>query len=157
MRVHLCPDRTHLSSLAGEVVSRLEGASDALFNVRVAAIVGRQNRVLEAAGVFNVHVQLAVLALLGDRNAGADGSNVGIEDERHDSPVTADLGAHGSLRAPSSSIADATDLDLCCVSLPSLGSSYIGESVPGLAGGPHQAQRWGEQQQMEGELRATSC
>jgi hypothetical protein len=39
----------------------------------ITAVVGTQDRVLEATGIGNGNVQLAVLALLGDRNAGADG------------------------------------------------------------------------------------
>jgi hypothetical protein len=106
---------TYLSSLTGEVVGGLEGAGDALLDGRVAAVVGRQDRVLEAAGVLHVDVKLAVLALLGDGDAGADGGNVRVEDEGHDGAVGRDLGAHGALGASGSTIADTSDQDLSLV------------------------------------------
>lgn len=109
-------NRSYLSSVSGEVVGRLESARDTLLDGRVATVVGGQNGVLEASWVLNVDVQLAVLALLSNGDAGADRGDVRVEDERHDSPVAVDLGAHGALRATSSSIADTANLDLCCVS-----------------------------------------
>jgi hypothetical protein len=61
---------TYLFSLTREVVGGLQGTSDALLDGRVAAVVGRQDGVLEASGVLNVDVELAVLALLGNGNTG---------------------------------------------------------------------------------------
>jgi hypothetical protein len=107
---------TYLSSLTREVVGGLQGAGDALLNGRVAAVVGRQDRILEASGVLEVDIELAVLALLGDRNAGADGGNVRVEDEGNDAAVTRDLGAHASLRTSGSTIGNAANLDLWWVS-----------------------------------------
>jgi hypothetical protein len=102
----------YLSSLTGEVVSRLEGTGNTLLDGRVTAVVGRQDGVLEASGVLKVDVELAVLALLGDGDAGADRRDVGVEDEGDDATVAGDLGAHGSLRASGSAIADTLDDDL---------------------------------------------
>jgi hypothetical protein len=107
--------KADLSSLTREVVGGLEGAGDALLDGRVAAVVGGQDRVLEASGVLDINVELAVLALLGDGDAGADGGDVGVEDEGHDGAVTRDLGAHGALRASGSTIADTSDQDLSLV------------------------------------------
>jgi hypothetical protein len=98
--------------LTREVVGRLEGTGDTLLDGRVTAVVGGQDGVLEASGVQKLDVELAVLALLGDGDAGADGSDVGVEDEGDDGTVARDLGAHGSLRTSSSSIADTLDGDL---------------------------------------------
>jgi hypothetical protein len=101
-----------LSSLTREVVGGLQGPGDALLNGRVTAVVGRQDGVLEPAGVLEVDVQLAILALLGDGNAGANRGDVGVEDEGDNTAVTRDLGAHGALGASSSTIADTADRDL---------------------------------------------
>jgi hypothetical protein len=107
---------TYLRSLTREVVGGLKGSGDTLLDVGVAAVIGGQDRVLEAAGVEEVDVELAVLALLGDGNTGADGGNVRVEDERHDAAVGRDLGAHGALGAAGSTIADTPDGDLVCIS-----------------------------------------
>lgn len=103
---------THLSLLAREVVGGLERALDTLLDGSITAVVGAENGVLEATWVPDVDVELAVLAGVGKRNAGAEGGNVGIEDESDGGLVTRDLSAHGSLRATSSTIGDTTDLDL---------------------------------------------
>ena len=95
-----------------EVVGGLEGSGNTLLDGRVTTVVGRQDGVLEASGVLKVDVELAVLALLGDGNAGADGGNVRVEDEGDDAAVARDLRAHGALRTPSAAIADTSDLDL---------------------------------------------
>ena len=84
---------TYLSSLAGEIVDRLLRAADAFVQVRISAVVGREDRVLEAAGVLEVEVELAVLAALGDGNTGADGSDVIVEDECQSCLVGGDGGA----------------------------------------------------------------
>ena len=72
---------TYLRRQAGEVVSRLERASDALLDVGVAAVVGAQDGVLEPSRVLQLESELAVLALLSDSNAGADRGNVGVVDQ----------------------------------------------------------------------------
>ena len=107
---------TYLFSLTREVVGRLQGTSDARLDRRVAAVVGRQDGVLEASRVLNVDIELAVLALLGNGNTGADGRNVGVEDEGDDAAVGRDLGAHGSLGASGSAIGNTSDLDLWSIS-----------------------------------------
>jgi hypothetical protein len=108
--------RTYLSSLTREVVGRLERTGDTFLDGRVATVVRGQDGVLETSRVRDVNVELAVLALLGDGDTGANRGDVRVEDERHDGPVAADLRAHGALGATGSSIADATDGDLYCVS-----------------------------------------
>lgn len=105
-------DMTYLVLRTGEVVGRLEGTSDALLNSGVATVVGAEDGVLEATGVLNVHVDLAVLAVLGGLDIGAEGGDVGIKDERHDGPVGRDLVAHGALRASGSAIGDTADGNL---------------------------------------------
>ena len=102
----------YLRSLAREVVGRLQGAGDAFLDGGVATVVGRQDRVLETAGVFDVDVELAVLTLLGDGDARADGSNVRVEDERHDSAIVGELRAHCALGAASSAVGHTPDRDL---------------------------------------------
>lgn len=114
---HVCFDHdmrgmTYLSSLTREVVGGLEGTSNALLDGRVAAVISRKDGVLEAARVLKVNVKLAVLALLGNGDTGANRGNVRVEDEGNDAAVGRDLGAHGSLRASGSAIADTSDLDL---------------------------------------------
>ena len=62
-----------LFGVAGEVVSRLQRAADAFLEGRITTVVGAENRVLEATGVGDSNVQLAVLALLGNGDVRADG------------------------------------------------------------------------------------
>lgn len=66
---------------AGEIVSGRLRSSDALLDANVASEDGAEDAVLEATWVAEVEIQLAVLASFGDSNTGADGCNVGIEDE----------------------------------------------------------------------------
>lgn len=106
----------YLSSLAREVVGGLESARNALLDGSVTAVVGGQDGVLEASGVLQVNVELAVLALLRDGDARAGGRDVRVEDEGDNGAVRRDLGAHGALGTSGSSIADALDGDLQCLS-----------------------------------------
>jgi hypothetical protein len=48
-------------------------------NSNVASVDGTEDTVLEALGVFEIDIQLAVLAALGDGNAGTDGGDVVIK------------------------------------------------------------------------------
>jgi hypothetical protein len=98
--------------LPGEVVGGLEGAGDTLLDGSVAAVVGGQDRVLEASRILDVDVELAVLALLSESDTRAGGGDVGVEDESHDAAIIRDLGAHSALRTSGSAIADTADLDL---------------------------------------------
>jgi hypothetical protein len=102
----------YLISLAGEVVGRLEGTSDALLDGGVTAVVCAEDRVLEASGVPDVDVELAVLALLSDRDARADRGDVRVEDDGDKGLVGAELSAQGALGTSSSSIGDVSDGDL---------------------------------------------
>jgi hypothetical protein len=53
--------------------------SDTRVNSNVASVDGTEDTVLEALGVFEIDIQLAVLAALRDGNAGTNGGNVLIE------------------------------------------------------------------------------
>jgi hypothetical protein len=102
----------YLGLLAGKVVCRLQGTGDALFDGSVAAVVGTQNRVLEASRVLNVDSELAVLAVLGHRDAGTQGGHVAVEDESHSGLIGRDQCTHSALRTTCSAIGDAADFDL---------------------------------------------
>lgn len=101
-----------LSSLSREVVGGLLFASNTGIECSVSTVVGGEDGVLEAAGVLEVQVELAVLAALGDGNAGADGGDVGVEDEGHDGPVAGDGASNRVVGAASSTIGDTNNLDL---------------------------------------------
>jgi hypothetical protein len=105
-------DRTHLRSLAGEVVGRLQSASDALFDVCVAAVVSTEDRVLEASRIFKLKGELAVLPLLSDSDTRTNGGNVGVVYQGYDTTVIRDNGADGTLRAPSTAGANLRDFHL---------------------------------------------
>lgn len=148
----------YLSRLTREVVSRLESSSDTLLDSGVSAVVGGEDGVLEATGVEELDVELAVLAVLGNGDTRADGGNVGIEDQGDDAAVIRDLGGHGALRTSSSAIADLVDLDLymCSEVIANfhrqenlrcrLGEQYRGRGETGP----------GRQQRLGGERGATS-
>lgn len=61
-----------LASVLGEVVSSDEATSHALVETSPAVVSSVDNSVLEATGVDEVEVQLAVLGLVGSGEAGAD-------------------------------------------------------------------------------------
>jgi hypothetical protein len=105
-------DRTHLRSLAGEVVGRLQSASDALFDVCVAAVVSTEDRVLEASRIFKLKGELAVLPLLSDSDTRTNGGNVGVVYQGYDTTVIRDNGADGTLRTPSTAGANLRDFHL---------------------------------------------
>jgi hypothetical protein len=105
----------YLRRKAREVVGRLESTSDTLLDGGVATVIGGQDGVLESSGVLDVKVKLAVLALLGDGDARANGSNVCIVDEGQGATILRDSGCHGTLGAAGTSICDTFDLDLGCV------------------------------------------
>ena len=105
-------DLTYLSSLTREIVRRLERAGNALLNGGVATVIGRQDRVLEPAGVQEVYVELAVLALLSDCNAGADRGDVGVVDQSYDGLVLGEDGADGALRTSCATGANLEDFHL---------------------------------------------
>lgn len=103
---------THLRSLAGEVVSRLQSASDTLLDVCVAAVVGAEDRVLKTSRIFELKGELTVLALLSDSYVRANGRNVGVVDQGYDTAVIRDDGADSALRAPSTTGADLENFHL---------------------------------------------
>ena len=106
-----CGAGAGLSSLSGEVVDGLLGAGDALIESGVSTVVGGEDGVLEAAGVLEVQVKLAILAALGDGDTGTDGGDVLVEDEGHDGAVLGDGRSNGEVGAASSSVGDTDDLD----------------------------------------------
>jgi len=119
-----------LGCLAGEIVSGRLGSSDALVDANVSSEDGAEDAVLEAAWVAEVKIQLAVLAGLDDGNAGADGCNVGIEDEGEGLTISRDERANGALRTSSSSICKSVEVDLVCWGVDSCrryGSSHRGK------------------------------
>jgi hypothetical protein len=65
-----------LSSVLGEVVGRDEAAGDTLVETSPSVVGGVDNGVLEAAGIGEVQVKLAVLAFVCSTGARA---NVGLE------------------------------------------------------------------------------
>lgn len=114
------PESIYLGALAREVVGGLESTSDTLLEGSITAVIGGQDGVLEATRVPDVDVQLAVLAGVGQSNAGANGGDVGIEDEGDDGAVRRDLAAHAALRTAASTIGDTLNGDLLCVSIGSM-------------------------------------
>lgn len=106
---------TYLIGGAGEVVGRLESTTGALLKGGITTVIGTEDGVLESPGVGDVNIQLAILALLGNRNARTNRGNVRVEDESDRSPVSGELGAHGSLWASGPAIGDAVDFDLLSV------------------------------------------
>lgn len=69
--------------MAREVVIRLQGAGDALLDVCIAAIISTQDGVLEATRVLELEGELAVLALFGEGNTGANGGDILVVDQGH--------------------------------------------------------------------------
>ena len=129
-------DKTYLRSQAGEVVGRLERASDALLDVGVPAVVGAQDGVLESAGVLQLESELAVLALLGDGDARADGGDVGVVDESYDGLVLGEDGADGALRTSCTTGANLEDfhlLQLVKIHRLRAGRGYLSGSRGGVA------------------------
>lgn len=113
VRYYGCSDgETNLGCQAGKVVGGLQGAGDALLDVGVAAVIGAQDGVLEAAGVLELESKLAVLALLGDGDAGADGGNVSVVDQGDDTAVIGEDCADGALGTSSTASANLEDFDL---------------------------------------------
>ena len=132
---------TYLLLRTGEVVGRLEGTGDTLLDGGITTVVGAEDRVLEPTGVLDVHVDLAVLAVLDGLDIGTNRGNVGIEDERHDGAVRRDLVAHGALRASRSTIGDTADGNLDVLEL-GLREPVVG-CLPGLVGEHRQVGRQG--------------
>lgn len=131
---------SYLGSLSREIVGGLEETSDTLLDGGIATVIGRHDGVLETSGVLEVDIELAVLALLGDRDTRTDGRNVRIENESDNGTVIRDLSAHGTLRAASSAISDASDLDLLCVREIAV-AFQVQNPVLSLLGEHHQAQQ----------------
>ena len=70
-----CSRSSSLCLLAREVVCSDLLTGDARVKRLVAAVVGREERILEALRVVDVEIDLAVLAVVGRERAGPDGCN----------------------------------------------------------------------------------
>jgi len=124
--------RRDLVWLTGEVVSCLLDTSDASVKANVTTELGAEDAVLEARWILKIQVQLAVLAGLCCGDAGADGGDVGVEDQGESSTVLSnsdiyhyvvrfgyprlsvvgDERSHTALWTTSSTIGDGVDVDL---------------------------------------------
>ena len=100
---------------SSEIVRRLESTGDTLLKIGVSTIIRAQNRVLESTGVKDIHIELAILAGLSEGNPGADGRNIGVEDQSDRSPVIRNLVSHSTLRTSISTVSNTLDLDLSWV------------------------------------------
>lgn len=130
-----------------EVVGAIKGSSNTLVELSVAVVCAVDDRELEAAGVLEVQVQLAVLGLLSRADTR---SNVGLElvkAESDDSLVGRDAGRHSSLRATIAGEAGADDLDLARIGLvsPSVGARLC----HGAGGGQDREEEGGERTHLE--------
>ena len=87
---------TYLSSLTREVVSGGLLASDTRVEISITTVVSAQNRVLEATGIEQGKVDLAVLARFGDLGTATNGGNILIEDQGDNGPVKTDGRTNGA-------------------------------------------------------------
>ena len=104
--------KTHLRGITGEVIGRLAGAGVALGDLGVAAVVGLEDGELPARGNLKLDVELAVLAVVGRRDALASLSHEAGVQERDGSQVRRELAGHGAGRAAGASEGNAGDRDL---------------------------------------------
>ena len=72
------------SSILREVVGRVESTGDAGFQLGIAVVGRLHHRELEASGVLQVQMELAVLGPVGHRGAWADVRLEGIESKGDD-------------------------------------------------------------------------
>ena len=107
---------------AGEVVGALDLAGDALVEVGVATVIGSEDGVLEATGIQQIEVDLAVLAVLSNGDGGAERGDVGIEDQGDGGGIGRDELADGALGAARATIGDAPDANGAWVRSGSEGS-----------------------------------
>lgn len=108
-----------------EVVRAVEGAGHALLELRIAVVRALDDGELEATGVPEVQVQLAVLGLESRAHIGSDVGLEPIEAECDDRLIGRDAGGHGALRAAIAREGDALDLDILGIRLvrPTIGDS----------------------------------
>ena len=82
------------------------GTVDTSIELSKAAVVGGEDGVLEATGILQVDVELAVLAVLCDGDTLAHGGNIRVEDERHGGAIVGDNRCDSALRTASTAIGD---------------------------------------------------
>jgi hypothetical protein len=99
------------SSILTEVVGTEEVTLGALLEDGIAVIGGLKDGELEAAGVAEVEVQLAVLGALVEGHARTNVGLEGVEAKGDDSAVKRDAGRHGVLGATIARPGDALNLD----------------------------------------------
>lgn len=105
-------DWTYLGCQAREVVCRFECASDALFDVCITTVVSTQDGVLESTRVLQLKSELAILALLRDRNTRTNGGDIGVVNQGHNTLVIGDDSANSALRTPCAACANLEDFHL---------------------------------------------
>lgn len=98
--------------ILGEVVGAQERARDAGVKLGVAVVGAVEHGELEATGVVERQVELAVLGAVGDNSSWADVGLEGIEAEGDDGLVGAERGGYGALRATVAGEARRGDGDL---------------------------------------------
>jgi hypothetical protein len=116
-----------LNLLSGEVVGGLLGGSDSLVEGNESTGIDTKDGVLEAGWVVEVDVDLAVLAVLDDRDTWTDRCDVIIEDEGESGLVGRERDTNSSLWASSSTVGDGLDVDLAWVGNNSRGWSWSGD------------------------------
>lgn len=101
-----------LDLLTREVVGGLLGGSDSLVEGDESTGINTEDGILEAGWVVEVDVDLAVLAVLNDRDTWTDGGDVLIEDESEGGSIGRERNTDSSLWATSSTVGDGLDVDL---------------------------------------------
>lgn len=102
----------YLVLLAGEVVSALCGARHTVLQACIAAVIGGEDGVLEAAGVFELQLQLAELSAVGGGDVGAGLHYEVVEGEGDCGFVVGEETLDGLVGATRAAICDTCDLDL---------------------------------------------
>ena len=104
--------KAYLRRIAREVVGSLAGTGVALGDLGVAAVVGLEDGELPARGNLKLDVELAVLAVVGCRDALAGlGHEAGVQ-ERDGGQVRRELARDGAGRAAGAGEGNAGDRDL---------------------------------------------
>jgi hypothetical protein len=101
----------HLLLLAGEVVGGFMDSLDSLVDIDETTVIGGDDGVLEAAGVAEGDVQLAVASGLSGGDSGAGLSVVGIEEDGDSLPRVGDRDGSGVLRTSVTTVGDIFDVD----------------------------------------------
>ena len=105
-------EKAYLVLLAREVVRALNGALNALLQAAVAAVVGTEDAVLEATGIFELELQLAELAALGGWDVGARLHGILVEGQGNCGAVIRKKTLHGVVGAASATVGHGLDGDV---------------------------------------------